>query len=137
MRYTEDTLVQQPTVACLEQQLGWESVYAYDEDFGQNSLLGRPSAREVVLTRRLHEKLVELNPDLPDAAYTDAVKQLTVTAASQDIVTANREKYMLMRDGVPLTFRIDKGERTHARLRVFAFDEPDNNHFLCVCSWCI
>ena len=132
MRYTEDTLVQQPTVACLEQQLGWESVYAYDEDFGQNSLLGRTSDREVVLTRKLHEKLVELNPSLPDAAYADAVKQLTVTAASQDIVTANREKYMLMRDGVPVTFRNDKGERTHARLRVFDFDEPENNHFLCV-----
>jgi len=131
MRYTEDTLVQQPTVACLE-QLGWESVYAYDEDFGPNSLLGRTSDREVVLIRTLREKLMELNPGLPDDAYTDAVKQLTVTATSQDTVTANREKYMLMRDGVPVTFRNDKGERAQARLRVFDFDEPENNHFLCV-----
>lgn len=132
MRYTEDTLVQQPTVACLEQQLGWESVYAYDEDFGPDSLLGRTSDREVVLTRTLREKLMELNPGLPDEAYTDAVKQLTVTAASQDIVTANREKYLLMRDGVPVTFRNDKGERARERLRVFDFDEPEHNHFLCV-----
>lgn len=132
MRYTEDTLVQQPTVACLEHQLGWESVYAYDEDFGPDSLLGRTSDREVVLTRTLREKLMELNPGLPDDVYTDAVKQLTVTAASQDIVTANREKYMLMLDGVPVTFRNDKGEREQKRLRVFDFDEPENNHFLCV-----
>ena len=29
--YTEDTLVQQTTAEYLEQQLGWESVYAYNE----------------------------------------------------------------------------------------------------------
>ena len=33
--YTEDTRVQQTPAECLEQQLGWESVYAYNnEDFG-------------------------------------------------------------------------------------------------------
>ena len=35
MPYTEDTLVQQTTAEYLEQQLGWESVYVYNnEDFG-------------------------------------------------------------------------------------------------------
>ena len=64
--YTEDTLVQQTTAEYLEQQLGWESVYAYNnEDFGPDSLLGRDSDRDVVLTRTLREKLVDLNPDLP------------------------------------------------------------------------
>ena len=37
--YSEDTLVQQTTADYLEQQLGWESVYAYNnEDFGSGSL---------------------------------------------------------------------------------------------------
>ncbi len=130
--YTEDTLVQQPTVACLE-RLGWESVYAYNnEDFGPDGLLGRTSHREVVLARTLREKLVELNPDLPDAAYDDAVRQITVTDASQDIVTANREKYALIRDGVQVAFRNDKDEQAQTRLRVFDFAKPENNHFLCV-----
>jgi type I restriction enzyme, R subunit len=41
MHYTEDTLVQQTTSDYLEQHLGWESVYAYNnEDFGPGSLLG-------------------------------------------------------------------------------------------------
>ncbi len=40
--YSEDTLVQQATAEYLEQQLGWESAYAYNnEDFGPDSLLGR------------------------------------------------------------------------------------------------
>ena len=133
MSYTEDTLVQQTTADYLERQLGWESVYAYNnEDFGPDSLLGRASDHEVVLTRPLREKLVELNPGLPQAAYEDAVRQITATVASQTIVTTNREKYALIRDGVQVTFRNDKGERVQDRLRVFDFDDPTNNHFLCV-----
>ena len=133
MRYTEDTLVQQTTAHYLERQLGWESVYAYNnEDFGPDSLLGRASNREVVLTRPLREKLTELNPGLPEAAYDDAVRQLTASVASQTLVAANREKYGLMRDGVQVSFRNDTGELVRERLRVFDFDDPTNNHFLCV-----
>ncbi len=132
--YTEDILVQQTTADYLEQQLGWESVYAYNnEDFGPNSLLERASDREVVLTRTLREKLVELNPGLPDNAYDDALRQITATVASQTIVAANREKYDLVRDGVQVTFRRnDDGERVRERLRIFDFEAPENNHFLCV-----
>ncbi len=131
--YTEDTLVQQTTAEYLERQLGWKSVYAYhNEDFGPDSLLGRTSEREVVLTRALRGKLAELNPRLPDDAYDDAVRQITATVASQTIVTANREKYDLLRDGVLVTFRNDKGEPVRERLRVFDFETPENNHFLCI-----
>lgn len=131
--YSEDTLVQQTTAEYLEQQLGWESVYAYNnEDFGPDSLLGRASDREVVLTRILRKKLVELNPGLPDAVYDDAVRQITAIVASQTIVATNREKHDLFRDGVQVTFRNEKGERVRERLRVFDYAEPTNNHFLCV-----
>ena len=69
--FTEDTLVQQTTADYLEQQLGWQAVYAHNaEAFGPDSLLGRASDREVVLRRPLRDKLVALNPGLPDAAPT-------------------------------------------------------------------
>ncbi len=131
--YTEDTLVQQTTADYLEHPLGWESIYAHNaEDFGPNSLLGRASDREVVLTRYLSAALCSLNPGLPDAAYDDAVRQITATAASQTLVAANREQYDLLRDGVLVTFHNDKGERVRQRLKVFDFETPENNHFLCV-----
>ena len=131
--YTEDTLVQQTTAEYMEERLGWESVYAHNhEDFGPDSLLGRASDREVVLTRLMRVKLVALNPGLPDAAYDDAVRQIVETPASQGIAAANREKSALMRAGVRVAFRNAKGELVHQRLRVFDFDEPANNHFLCV-----
>ena len=131
--YTEDTLVQQATADYLERQLGWESVYAYNrEDFGPDSLLGRASDRDVVLERPLRERMAALNPGLPGAAYDDAVRQIVAVAASQTLVAANREKYALLRDGVPVTYRDGKGARLRRRLRVLDFDEPANNHFLCV-----
>ena len=130
--YTEDTLVQQTTADCLE-GLGWESVYAHNrEDFGPGGLLGRASDREVVLTRPLRAALAALNPDLPEEAYDEAVRRLAGTVVSQTLVAANRERYGLIRDGVPVAFRGGDGRRTRRRLRVIDFDEPENNRFLCV-----
>ncbi len=131
--YTEDTLVQQTTAEYLEQELGWDSVFAHNsEDFGPDSLLGRSSDREVVLRRYLRAKLVDLNPGLPDTAYDDAVRQVTAISAAQSLLATNREKYALLRDGVEVTFRNADNERVRDRLRLFDFDTPGNNHFLCV-----
>jgi len=107
--YTEETLVQKPTVDYLERQLGWETVYACNsEDFGPDSLLGRASEREAVLTRKLREKLVELNPGLPDGAYDDAMRQITAIAASQGIISANRDE----KDGATVPFYYEgRGEK--------------------------
>ena len=131
--YTEDTLVQQTTAEYLEQELGWKSVYAYNnEDFGPESLLGRQSDREVVLARILREKIEELNRGLPVTAYDDAVRQVISVSASQSLASANREKYDLLKDGVQVTFRNAKGDRVRERLRLVDFSHPENNHFLCV-----
>jgi len=131
--YTEDTLVQQTTAAYLESQLGWRSIYAYNqEDFGPDSLLGRSDDREVVLVRALAAALARLNPGLPDDAYADAIRQLVSAPATQSLVATNRDKYDLIRDGVQVTFRNDQGERTQQRLRVIDFADPDANEFLCV-----
>ena len=59
--YNEDTLVQQTTADYLHEALGWDSVYAYNQEtFGPDGLLGRDSDREVLLVRYLREKLEEL-----------------------------------------------------------------------------
>ena len=63
---SEDRLVQQTFAEHLEKVLGWESVYAWnDETFGPDGTLGRATRREVVLTRDLRAALERLNPDLP------------------------------------------------------------------------
>ncbi len=97
--YTEDSLFRQTTAEYLEQELGWDSVYAYNnEGFGPESLLGRGSDREVVLTRVLRGKLVELNPGLPETAYEDAVREIVAEYNQEkDRVTIEKAFEALLR----------------------------------------
>ena len=75
--YSEDLLIQAPTAEFLEKELGWQSVFAQDEGgFGPDSLLGRASDSEVVLTREVNAALKRLNPGLPDEAYSQALTQV-------------------------------------------------------------
>lgn len=132
-RMTEDTLVQQTTADYLRDRLDWDSVYAYNtETFGADGTLGRASEGDVVLTRFLRQKLAEFNPDLPAAAYDDAVRQIVEYSAAQTLLATNREKHDLLRDGVQVQFRNEDGELVKQRLRVFDFEDPERNHFLAV-----
>ncbi len=129
----EDTLVQTTTADYLEEQLGWESVYAYNnETFGKESTLGRKSDKEVILVRYLGEALVKFNPGLPGEAYQDALRQITEAPVTENTLQINHEQYELIKNGVLVQFRNDKSELEKKRLRVFDFENPENNHFLCV-----
>ncbi len=131
--YSEDTLVQQTTAEYLEKVLGWDSVYAYNnETFGSDGLLGRKDDREVVLTRYLRQKLVEFNQGLPDDAYDDAVRQVVEYSRTQTPLATNRDKYAMIKDGVQVSYRNKQGELKKDRLKIFDFKEPTNNHFLAV-----
>jgi len=130
--FTEDSLAQETLAAYLLDELGWDSVFAFNtETFGPEGTLGRSSDKEVVLARHLGEALIRLNPGFPDEAYADALRQITDAAGFLSAVQTNREKYDLIRDGVLATYKLG-GEIKKSRLRVFDYDNPDNNHFLCV-----
>ena len=130
---TEDTLVQQPTTDYLKDHLGWDSVYAYNrETFGPEGLLGRNSDREVVLTRYLKQAIQDLNPGLPESAYDEAVRQVVGYSQSQSLLSSNFDKYKLYKDGVLVSFQGLDGEMEKERLKVFDFNNPENNHFLAV-----
>ncbi|MFT7223412.1 MAG: type I restriction enzyme R subunit [Cellvibrionaceae bacterium] len=127
----EDTLVQATTTDYLEERLGWESVFAYNNEiFGKEGTLGRLNDKEVVLTRYLGEALVKLNPGLPDAAYQDALRQITEAPVTENTLQINKEQYELIKNGVKVHFRNQDGELK--RLKIFDFENPENNHFLCV-----
>ena len=100
---SEDRLVQQTFADHLPRSLGWESIYAYNQEtFGPNGTLGRANEREVVLVRDLRDALKRLNPDLPEMAREQAIEKLTRIDFARSLVQHNREFYGFIRDGVPV-----------------------------------
>ena len=53
-------------------------------------------------------------------------------SAAQSTLQTNLEKYDLLRNGVKVTYRVLRGGMETRTLRVFDFDNPENNHFLAV-----
>lgn len=130
--YTEDQLVQTTMADYLRDIHGWRSVMAWNtETFGPEGTFGRRSDKDIVLTRYLSEALVQLNPGLPDVAYKQALREITDIFGSQSMIRINQEKYHLIRDGVRVKYR-QNGEQKTLRLRIFDYESPDNNDFLCV-----
>ena len=85
--YTEDTLVQKTTSDYLA-QLGWKSVYAYNnEDFGPESLPGRETDREEARILPPRAMLVRLYRRLLD----DAVRRIDVLKRAIVLLKSKRD----------------------------------------------
>ncbi len=130
---SEDRLVQATFAEHLEKELGWESLYAWNqEEFGPDSLLGRADAREAVLKRDLRQALVRLNPLLPASAIDEAVAKLTHFDFTRSLLQHNQAFYKMIRDGVPVSYRDANNTLRHAQAEVIDFRNRDNNRFLAV-----
>ena len=131
---SEDRLVQATFAEYLEYELGWDSVYAWNEEtFGPDGTLGRAETKEAVLTCDLRVALKRLNPDLPDSAIENAMRDLTVYDVSRSMVQHNHDFYKYLRAGVPVEYQDARGRRKSARARVIDFDNaPGSNRFLAV-----
>lgn len=131
--YSEDLLIQKSTAELLEQELGWRSVYAFDNEvLGDQGTLGRKTQHEVVLIRHLRLALKRQNPWMNDKQLTEAVERMTSHMSSQTLMQINEEKYGFMRDGVPVTRLKPNGETETVKARVMDFANVDNNEFIAV-----
>lgn len=129
----EDRLVQATFAEHLAQKLGWESIYAWNEEtFGPGSLLGRADTREVVLKRDLGAAVTRLNPQLPVKAVEEAVTKLTHHDFSRALPQHNQAFHKMIRDGVPVSYRDANNTLRHALARLIDFREEKNNRFLAV-----
>ena len=131
---SEDRLVQATFAEYLEMTLGWDNVFAWNEEsFGNDGTLGRTDTRQAVLTRDLRVALERLNPELPPSALDEVIRKLTVYDVSRSMVQHNQEFYRLIRGGVPVDFTDAQGHQKSARARVIDFDNTEgSNRFLAV-----
>jgi type I restriction enzyme R subunit len=135
--YTEDQLVEQPAIG-LFSELGWETVSAMEETFGATGTLLRETKGEVVLVSRLRTALVRLNPALPPEAITAAVDELTRDRSAMSLEAANREVYLLLKEGIKVSVPDkERGGQKTERLRVVDWEHPANNDFLLVSQFSV
>ncbi len=88
-------------------------VFAERADYGQT-----------VLSERLRQALVRLNPTLPAEAIEDAFRKvIRLDGATLD--TRNRAFHRLLVDGVTVEYRTD-GSIRGAQARLLDFDDPEN-----------
>ncbi len=143
MAYTdinsEDRLVQKTFAEHLEHELGWDSVYAWNNEiYGPDGTFGRTDTCDALLTRDLRAALKRLNPQLPEPAITDAVQKLSRHDFTRTLFQHNQDFYRFIRDGVPVSYRDGQGMLREARARVIDFqngkdvDGKPNNRFLAV-----
>ena len=122
-----------PAEIHLHDVLGWDSVFAHNEEtFGPAGTLGRGSERDVVLVRDLRAAVHWLNPDLPDSAREEAVEKLTRVDFARSLIQHNSEFHDFIRNGVPVEWRDVAGQTRRARARVIDFRTLANNRFLAV-----
>jgi type I restriction enzyme R subunit len=124
--YSENILIERPAIALLG-ELGWHHWNCFEETFGTAGTLGRETSTEVVLVSRLRSALKRFNSGLPSQALEDAIEEVIRDRRSLGPVSANREIYSMLKDGVPVTSRNDAGEETIERVRVIDWDTPTNN----------
>jgi len=118
--------------ACLEwfRGLGYSTLYG-PEIGPDGKAQERGGWSEVVLTGRLREAIVRINPDLPDPAVNAAVASV-LRAESQNPLTENARVHKLLTEGVPVEYRDDAGEIRHALTWLIDFDGPNRNDWLVV-----
>ena len=131
--YSEDQLIQKSAADLLENELGWNSVMAWDaEVLGEAGTLGRKSYHEVLLTRHFCKALKALNPWMTDKQLGEAVERMTERMSSQSLMQINEQKYQYIKDGIPVTRTKPNGETEEVKAKVIDFASPEKNEFLCV-----
>ena len=91
---------------------------------------------QVVLERRLRQALQRLNPAIPADAIDEAFRKLT-RPDSPSLVANNHviRKYLV--EGVAVEYQRADGSIGGDLVRVFDYDEPENNEFLAVSQFTV
>ena len=131
--YSENTLVQESAGELLHDELGWDVVFASNQEtLGENGTLGRKSYNEVLLTRHLVKALRRLNKWMSDAQIAEALQALDSRLSTETLLQTNEKFYRMIRDGVDVTVKTPDGLTETRKALLIDFNDASNNDFLAV-----
>ena len=128
MNFFSEDVVESAGIETLK-SLGWlylhGSIIAPDGASPQ-----RPSYSDAVLLRRLETWVEQINPNVPEEARTEAIRQVLISE-SPDAVEENRRIHRLITDGVDVEDRVN-GRIVGVKVWLVDFDNVDANDWLVV-----
>ena len=136
MKYGENNLVHQPAIK-LFSTLGWQTLDAFDEFSKGLNILERSSTSDAILTKYLEPAIRRLNPDINGEAITLAIGELSADRSKMSLVSANKDVYRHLRDGLKVTYRNDEGDETTDTVKLIDWINPSNNDFTLVSEFYI
>ena len=124
-----ETVIEQAALAWLE-SLGYLILSGLEIAPGEPAA-ERDNYGQVVLEYRLRQALARLNPQVPTDALEEAFRKLT-RPDSPSLVANNHVIHKYLVEGVPVEYQRADGSIGGDLVRVFDYDDPENNEFLAV-----
>lgn len=125
---TEDQLEQ----LCLDwfQAIGYDYICGYDMA-PDGASPERSDYRQIILSPRLLECLVRINPHIPVSTLEQVVHQVS-KPETPILIKNNKAFHQILLEGVKVDYKDDNGEEKHDYARLVDFDNLENNQFLVV-----
>jgi type I restriction enzyme R subunit len=126
-----ESVVEEAALAWLE-GLGYEILSGPEIAAGESGAERTdPDYHDVILDRRLRQALRQFNPALPPEAIEDAYKRL-ILGSEPSLVTRNHALHQMLVDGITVEYTRPDGSIGGGLVRVFDYDNPENNDWVAV-----
>jgi type I restriction enzyme, R subunit len=124
-RITEN-IIEGFTIELLE-KLGYNYIYAPDiASDGKNP--ERDSYEQILLLNRIKNAIHRINPDIPDDAQNEAIKEIQ-RIATPELLVNNEIFHRFLTEGIPISKRVEGDDRGD-RVWLIDFKNPINNEFV-------
>lgn len=124
-----ESVIEQAALAWLE-NMGYLILSGLEIAPGE-TMAEREDYSQVWLPRRLRQSLQRFNPQVPADALEEAFRKIT-RLDSPSLVANNHSIHKYLVEGVPVEYQRKDGSIGGDLVRVFDYDEPENNEFLAV-----
>src|SRR6185437_1548246 len=125
--FISEDQIEKATIQVFVNNLGYRHVNCYTQDISE-----RLNETDVLIKPLLKKKLEDLNPGLPAQAIQEAYEQICQTRLDKSELTANKEIYGLLKNGIDLEISNSIGRKEPANVKVIDFVNEENNDYLVV-----
>ncbi len=131
--FISEDQIEKAAVSLLVETYGYRAINCFTSDVENlNDKSNRSSKQDVVFHDILKASLIKLNPGISSTILDQAMETLTTRRSAMNPLSANREIYRLLRDGIPIQFENAEGLTEDSQVRVIDFANPENNDFCAV-----